>query len=148
MLGLFMSSFRGLTVLVTLTTLLVGCSDPLGGRMEVSGTVKLKGKSLADGTVSFEPLDGQPTRATVMLTAGEFTIPKPNGLVPGRYMIRVSAGDGKTAVNPVNPDQPPGPSGGTNIISKELIPADWNVDSKQEREIVKTGPNRFEFEIP
>ncbi len=143
-----MFSFRFLTPLIILTTLFVGCSDPNGGRMEVSGAVKLKGKPLADGTVSFEPLDGQPTRATAMLTAGEFTIPKPTGLVPGRYLIRVSAGDGKTAVNPVNPDNPPGPTGGTNIISKELVPADWNVDSKQEREIVKVGLNRFEFEIP
>jgi hypothetical protein len=60
----------------------------------------------------------------------------------------VSAGDGKTAVNPVSPDQPPGPGGGTNIISKELVPADWNVNSKQERTVNKDGPNRFEFEIP
>ena len=55
--------------------------------MEVSGTVTLKGKPLSDGTISFEPLDGQPTRATAMLTGGGFTIPKPFGLVPGRYMV-------------------------------------------------------------
>ncbi len=143
-----MYSSRYLIPLVALAGLFVGCSDPHGGRVEVSGTVKLKGKPISDGTISFEPLDGQPTRATAMLTGGGFTIPKPFGLVPGRYMVRVSAGDGKTAVNPVDPDNPPGPTGGTNIISKELVPADWNVDSKQEREVVKPGPNRFEFEIP
>ena len=128
--------------------LAAGCSDPHGGRLEVTGTAKLKGQPLKDGTVSFEPLDGQATRATAVLTAGEFTIPRASGLVPGKYLIRVSAGDGKTAVNPVNADQPPGPGGGTNVISKELVPADWNVKSKQEREVVKGGTNRFEFDIP
>lgn len=125
-----------------------GCSDPHGGRVEVAGTVKLKGQPVKDGTVAFEPLDGQPTRATALIAGGEFSIPQPHGLVPGRYLVRVSVGDGKTAVNPVNADQPPGPGGGTNVISKELVPADWNVNSKQERAIGKDGPNRFEFEIP
>jgi hypothetical protein len=126
----------------------VGCADKYGGRMEVTGTVKLKNVPVKDGTVSFEPLDGQPTRATAMIAAGDFNIPRASGLVPGRYLVRVSAGDGKTAVNPVNPDQPPGPGGGSNIISKELFPADWNVNSKQEREVTRDGPNRFEFAIP
>ena len=143
-----MYSIRVLAPLWTFTIFLAGCSDSYGGRMEVSGTVKFKGQSLKDGTVSFEPLDGQPTRATALLTAGSFTIPRPTGLVPGRYLLRVSAGDGKTAVNPVEADKPPGPGGGTNIISKELIPADWNVKSKQERTIGADGPNRFEIEIP
>ncbi|AMV23580.1 hypothetical protein VT84_04160 [Gemmata sp. SH-PL17] len=143
-----MFSFRGFVPLFVLIVFSTGCSDPHGGRKEISGTVKFKGQSLKDGTVSFEPLDGQPTRATVLLTAGDFTIPRPTGLVPGRYLLRVSAGDGKTAVNPVEADKPPGPGGGTNIISKELIPADWNVKSKQERTVAADGPNRFEIEIP
>lgn len=127
---------------------LAGCSDRYGGRMEVTGSVKLKNAPLKDGTISFEPLEGQHTRATALLSGGEFTIPRPSGLQPGRYLIRVSAGDGKTAVNPVSPDQPPGPGGGANIISRELVPADWNVNSKQERTIAKEGPNRFDIEIP
>jgi hypothetical protein len=128
--------------------LLVGCSDPYAGRMEVTGSVRLKNRPIKDGTISFEPLDGQATRATAMLSAGEFSIPRQNGLLPGKYLIRVSAGDGKTAVNPVSPDEPPGPGGGSNIISKELVPATWNVNSKEERTITKDGPNRFEIEIP
>ena len=45
-----------------------GCSDPHGGRVEVAGTVKLKGQPVKDGTVAFEPLDGQPTRATTSVS--------------------------------------------------------------------------------
>ncbi|WP_171475313.1 carboxypeptidase-like regulatory domain-containing protein [Frigoriglobus tundricola] len=116
--------------------------------MKVDGTVKLKGQPLQDGTVSFEPLDGQPSRATAIVSAGAYSIPRASGLVPGKYLIRISAGDGKTAVNPVDPSKPPGPGGSTNIISKELVPADWNVKSNQERTVAKDGSNRFEFDIP
>jgi len=126
----------------------MGCSDPYGGRVEVTGSVKLKGIPLKDGTISFEPLSGQDTRASAMVVAGEFTIPRQQGLQPGQYLVRVSSGDRKTPVNPVDPDHPPGPGGGANIISRELIPPDWNLKSKQERPVTKDGPNRIELDIP
>jgi hypothetical protein len=131
-----------------LLVLLAGCSDSHGGRQEITGSVKFKGAPVKEGIVSFEPLDGQETRATVMLSAGQFTIPRQQGLQPGRYLLRVSSGDQKVAANPVDADHPPGPGGGTNVISKELIPADWNVKSKQERTVSKDGSNRFDIDIP
>ena len=127
----------------------VGCSDRYDGRQEVTGTVKLKGQPIKDGAmIEYSPLDKQGTGATAMIAGGSFAIPKEKGLKPGKYLIRVSAGDGKTAVNPVDPDTPPGPGGGTNIISKDLVPANWNVASKQERTVTEEGPNKFDFEIP
>jgi hypothetical protein len=141
-----MSFIRVIGLAVALA-FVAGCSSG-DDRVEVTGTVALKGSPIKDGTISFEPLEGQKTRATATIAAGEFSIPKETGLSPGKYLIRVSAGDGKTAVNPVDPDHPPGPGGGTNIISKELVPSDWNVKSKQERTVTKESPNRFEFVIP
>ena len=44
-------------------------------------------------------------------------------------------------------DSPPGP-GGTNIISRDLVPPDWNVTSKHEVAVTKDGPNKFDFDIP
>jgi hypothetical protein len=124
-----------------------GCSAG-DDRVEVTGLVTLKGTPVKSGTISFEPLDGQKSRATATVSNGDFNIPKESGLSPGKYLVRVSAGDGKTAVNPVNPDSPPGPGGGTNIISKELVPSDWNVKSKQERTVTSGAPNRFDLVIP
>jgi len=121
-----------------------GCADPYGGRVEVQGTVQLKGQPLAEGFVSFSPLDGQETQAQVLINKGEYRIDRKSGLKPGKYLIRVSAGDGKT---PYKSDGPPGPGGG-NIISKELVPADWNVNSKHERTVTRDSPNRFDFSIP
>lgn len=126
---------------------LIGCADPNAGKMEISGTAKIKGKPIKDGTVAFEPLDGQDTRATAVITDGAFAVDKSNGLKPGKYLIRVSAGDGKTAVNPVDENNPPGPGGGTNVISKDLVPRNWNIDSKQEVTVTKDGPNVFDWDI-
>lgn len=126
---------------------LVGCSTAPNGRVEVSGTVKLKNESLKTGIVMFEPLDGQDTAGNASLMDGEFTIPREHGLKPGKYLVRVTAGDGTTPVNPIDPEAGPGPTGGTNIVSKDLVPANWNVNSKQEVTVSKEGPNRFDFDI-
>ena len=125
-----------------------GCTDQYAGRVGVRGSVKLKGQPIKSGTVSFEPTEGQDTRATAVITDGAYDIPRQTGLKKGKYLIRVSAGDGKTAVNPVNPDEPPGPGGGSNIISKELVPKDWNVNSKQYQTVTEQNPNTIDFDIP
>ncbi len=136
----------GMAVVVTFV---VGCSDPYAGRLEVSGSAKLKGKSLPDGaTVTFIPQDNQGTEGQAVFTGGKYVIPRPNGLKAGKYLVRLSAGDGKTASNPVNPDEPPGPGGGSNIISKDLIPSDWGLKSKQTVTVTAEGPNVFDFDIP
>ncbi len=126
----------------------VGCSGG-DGREAVSGSVKLKGQPLPEGgVVKFEPLEKQGTEGLSVVSAGKYSIPRENGLKPGRYVVRVSAGDGKTAVNPVNPDQPPGPGGGANIVSKNLVPAEWGRNSKQEVTVAPGGTNVFDFNIP
>ena len=128
--------------------LIAGCSDSYDGRMEVSGKIKLKGEPIKDGAIiMFEPLDNQDTGGNDTVKGGSYSIPRSAGLKPGRYLVRITAGDGKTPTNPLNPDEPPGP-GGTNIISKDLVPADWNVNSKKEVTVTQDGPNRFDFDIP
>jgi hypothetical protein len=147
-----MATHRNLFILpvgLLATAFAVGCNQEDEGRLMVSGTVKLHGQSISDGAiVILEPLENQGTGGNATVAQGAFSIPKRAGLKPGRYLVRVTAGDGKTAVNPVDDNNPPGPSGGTNIISKDLVPAEWNVNSKQEVTVTKEGPNRFDFNIP
>jgi hypothetical protein len=134
--------------ILSVTALAAGCSGSHDGRAAVSGTVKLKGKSINDGAiVMFEPLENQDTAGNATVAGGAFTIPKASGLKPGKYLIRITAGDGKTPVNPVDPDSPPGP-GGDNIMSKELVPRDWNSHSKRDVTVTRDGPNKFDFDIP
>jgi hypothetical protein len=129
--------------------LIVGCSDPYTGRYEVSGSATLKGQPMPDGAViTFIPQDNQKTEGQGVFSGGKYLIRRENGLEAGKYLVRMTAGDGKTAVSPTNPDEPPGPGGGNNIISKELVPKEWGVNSKQEVTVSADKPNVFDFIIP
>jgi len=129
-----------------------GCAENNGGRGGIHGNRKLKGAPIKDGAlIMFEPIDGQDTGGNATVKGGAYSIPSVAGLKPGKYRIRVTAGDGITAVNPTDPGGPgpggPGP-GGTNIVSKDLVPKDWNVTSKHEITVTANGPNKFDFDIP
>src|SRR5690242_5803751 len=78
------------------TALTGGCSDPYGGRMEVSGDVKLQGQPLNEGLIIFEPLEKQDTHSGAQIAVGEYRVPRERGLKPGKYLVRLTAGDGKT----------------------------------------------------
>jgi hypothetical protein len=125
--------------------LIAGCSDSAGGRMEVSGAVKLVGQPIQDGTIVFKPLDKQDTQGGAQIVKGEYKVPRKQGLKPGKYLVQISSGDGKTPVN-LPEDAAPGPS--SNITSVDRVPDDWNVRSTQQVEVLATGPNKFDFEIP
>jgi hypothetical protein len=124
--------------------ILAGCSDPSAPRA-VSGFVKLEGQPLKEGSISFEPLDKQGTKSGAPIIDGEYDIPADHGLKPGMYVVQITAGDGKT---PANVDEIAAPGGGTNIVSVDLVPEDWNTKSQQVIEIKPSGPNRFDFDIP
>jgi hypothetical protein len=134
---------------VVLGLWVAGCSDSHGGRKGISGTVRLKGQPIPDGAIiEFSPLESQTTGVNAEIRRGNFDVPRESGLLPGQYLVRVTAGDGKTPAEAVDPDSPPGPVAGTNIVSKDLVPADWNQHSKQKVTVTKEGPNRFDFDIP
>src|SRR5262249_31616436 len=132
----------GFLLLASAGVALSGCGDRSDGRRAVSGTVLFKGKPLDQGRILFLPLSkGLATQSGAGITNGTYEIPRAQGLVPGRYRVSISSGDGKT------PDGPtgalPGPSG--NFSSKEQIPPQYNLDSKLEVEVKSDGPNKFDF---
>lgn len=129
--------------LVVLALVMTGCSDPYAGRFDLSGKVTLEGQPLQDGTITFEPLENQKTASGGTITNGEFKVERKDGLAVGKYRVLITAGDGKT---PANEEEAGGPSG-ANILSMDLIPPEWNTESKQEITI-KDGENKFEFTIP
>jgi len=53
-----MTYFRGMYLLLLAGGLAVfgGCGPSYAGRQEISGTIKLKGKALDQGTIDFTPL--------------------------------------------------------------------------------------------
>ena len=125
---------------------IVGCGPDYGGRVEIKGKVILKGTPLDEGLIDFMPLSGdQATKQGALIKNGEYTIPQAQGLVPGKYRVFITAGDGRTRAN-ADPDELPGPTG-ANIVSKDRIPKEYNTESKQEREVTAKSPNVFDFDI-
>jgi hypothetical protein len=134
-------------VLALLTSALwVGCGQDYGGRQEVKGTIKLKGEPLDQGLITFIPIsDDRSTQSGTQIANGSYHIDRAHGLVPAKYKVIITSGDGRTPANA--PDQAPGPTG-ANIISKDRIPPDYNTHSKQEIEVTEKGPNVFDYDIP
>ena len=122
-----------------------GCGADYGGRKEVSGTVILKGQPIKDAVIEFFPMAGSEgtSKSGAQVVNGKYSIPAEFGLVPGKYRVILTAGDGKT---PALGDLPPGPSG-ANIISKELFPPDYNTKSTQVVEVTEKGPNVFDYDV-
>jgi hypothetical protein len=125
-----------------------GCGDDYGGRQEVSGVITLKGQPLDQGSISFMPLgesanQGMVTQSGAVITEGKYHIPAEQGLVPGDYQVSISSADGLT---PADPDAPPGPTG--NTVTKDRIPPEFNVNSKQKVQVKEGEPNSFDFSIP
>jgi hypothetical protein len=139
------SHFAPVLVLLA-SALYVGCGQDYGGRREITGTIKLKGQPLDQGQITFMPLsDDRSTQAGALIASGSYQIERAQGLVPGKYKVIITSGDGRTPAD--QPDQAPGPSG-ANIISKDRIPKDYNTHSKQEVEVTEKGPNVFDYDIP
>jgi hypothetical protein len=123
---------------------LAGCSGSRGDRQAVAGGVKLAGEPLGEGRVLFFPLDGQDTQGGAAVVNGEYRIARKHGLKPGQYLVRVTAGDGRTAAN----GEPGAPGGSANVVSVDLVPEDWNVRSTRQVEVTSKGLNQFDFDIP
>jgi hypothetical protein len=127
-----------------LTAALAGCSDRYGGRLAVRGEVKLAGQPLKEGSITFVPLDGQGTQSGGPVVAGAYSVPRASGLKPGKYLVQLTAGDGKTP----HDEEAAAPGGSTNIVSVDLIPEEWNTRSTQQVEVKKDGDNTFNFDVP
>ena len=148
--GTIMSVVRAISIGLCLTVIcltVVGCGRSYGGRKAIKGTVKLKGEPVDDGMIDFFPMSGnEETKSCAQILKGAYNIPAEFGLLPGKYRVAITAGDGRTRAN-ADPDQPPGPTG-ANIVSKDRIPKEYNIESKQEVEVTEKGPNEFNYDIP
>lgn len=141
------SSLRFLFHVALLSALamgLIGCG-PGNPRKEIKGKITLKKEPVKDGVISFEPLasGGPVTREAGVIKDGAYVIPADAGLLPGKYKVRITAGD---STAPDDPNQLPGPGG--NYVMKDKVPPEYNTKTKQEVEVTDKGPNQFDYDIP
>ena len=127
----------GLGAIALFLCLFGGC----GG--DARGTVKIGGKPLDTGNISFQPADGQNTAGGATISAGTYRVPRDGGLVPGKYTVTINSpvpGTGGGADENSLPGDPPAPP-------KELIPAEWNSESEHTIEVKPQGPFDFDFDV-
>ena len=128
--------------LIASFSLWTGCGKDTNGRVGVSGTITLKGEPLDSGTIQFAATDGSLlTGATI--NDGEYEVPATQGLLPGTYTVRVSSVEEAATA-----EAAPGESRAAEARNKELIPAEFNVNSNVKAEIKEDSDNTFDLEIP
>jgi len=119
-----------------------GCGGNPTGRLPVVGTITLRGQPLAEGTISFASKAMTPEIFSgALIKEGRFTVPAQAGLLPGAYVVRISAPQGGT----VAAEAVPGVSGPP---AKDLVPPEYNAASKLEFQVQPGGNNQFELNIP
>ncbi len=121
---------------------LLGCGADTGGRVPVSGSVTLNGEPLESGTIQFAAADGSQLGGAT-ITAGKYEIPAAQGLLPGNYTVRVSS-----VQEAASSEEAPGDSSVAEAQNKDLIPAEFNTDSKVTAEIKEGSSNTFDLDIP
>ena len=94
------------------------------------------------GSIELVAEDGsQQTGATIV--DGEFSIPAPQGLKPGKFIVRIFSTEDAASAEP----QAPGPEA-EQALGSERIPAEFNVDSQLTVDVSEDGDNHFTFNIP
>src|SRR5215470_6049958 len=104
-----MTSVRTLSRILCLCAVIVGvvgCADRKPKRYAVSGEVKLQGKPLDHGGITFLGEDLALGSGWAEIKAGKYSIPAKEGLLVGRYKVSVSSADPRDKAP--DPDSPPG----------------------------------------
>jgi hypothetical protein len=121
--------------------LLTGCS---GDKAEISGTVRLDGQLIEEGSINFIPVNGTTgPGAGAVITKGKYHIPQSKGVTVGKNRVELRAFK-TTGRKVIDPTAPPG------TMTQERVPAfppEYNDSSKLVEEVHK-GSNTFDFDIP
>lgn len=135
-------------LLIAISVVVSGCGggDSLP-REEINGTVTIDGKPLNRGLITFVPAEANvTTQGGGPILDGKFSIPRIQGLVPGNYKVVISSPDDKPEEFPDKgfnnnaPGLPP-------IPAKEVVPAQYNKDSKLEATVRPSVKNIFDFTL-
>jgi hypothetical protein len=95
--------YRVITLAAVLACPAAGCGS---GLVTVTGTVTLDGKPADEGSVSFQPADGNGPSGGCSVKDGRFELTP--GLKPGAYKVSVRAGLKTGRQIPAGPPLPPG----------------------------------------
>lgn len=115
-----------------LVMLAVGCSGD--GMLTITGSVTYDGQPLADGAISFHPLDAKIAPQGGLIAAGRFRV----RTRPGRYRVEIRATRPQAGAVELTPGATP---------REQYIPARYNDESTLEAEVTPQGANTFTFDL-
>lgn len=145
-----MNAFRPARSLLALalTVAAIGCSrskDDLP-REPVAGTVAMDGRPLPEGAIQFSPAADAAKAPTVGAVAeikeGRFTIPREDGLVPGRYKVSISHAPAQAVKTKAK-----GALAKPTRLGKEQIPEKYNKATTLTAEIPRGGKADLDFSL-
>jgi hypothetical protein len=135
-----MAKWLGLCVAAILVLGFAGCENT-GGKVSVSGDVRLQGRPVEKGTIEFFVPEAAQPAATASVEKGKYSLPAMQGLLPGKYLVKINAWEAFE----ITPEEYA--KGKKAPPPKNLIPAKYNNESKEIVEVQKAGANRFDFKI-
>jgi len=121
---------------------MVGCGgEATGGKLPVSGLIKLKGQPLDAGSIQFESKPPTPSCFTGgEIKDGKYAVPAPQGLLPGTYTVRISAPEQVAA--------PAEPGGEIPPPVNDRVPPEYNVNSTLTFEAKSGTASTYDFDVP
>jgi hypothetical protein len=124
----------------------VGCSVDDLPRQPISGFVTLDSQPLASGAISFYPNllknPDYPVIGGAMIERGYFSIPRREGLVPGRYEVSINSGESHQRNRQIRREP-----GNDQAIDKERMPAKYNAKSQLVVEIKDAAIKEITFHL-
>ena len=121
---------------VFLVVVVIGCGRS-NGRQEVTGTVTVGGKPLADGSISFMPQPGTSAPSTGgSIEQGKFMLTGPQGAMSGTYRVTVTTSrlTGITVKEPISEER----TGEQDV---------FEFPDKLEATIEPAAKNHFDFQL-
>jgi hypothetical protein len=139
-------NWRAACALLWMCVVLAGCQRPSGpDRQPIVGEVTVNGRLLADGRIRFLPAEKSGIGGSAGVKAGQYEIPRDEGLPPGEYRVEI-----EQAIDlgfPLDDDQAFA-ARGAKPLPTQRIPAKYNRESTLTATIVAaTEPNEFNFPL-
>jgi hypothetical protein len=134
------------TACVAVMVACAGCSGDDLPRQPVTGFVTIDGEPLSSAAISFYPnLLKDPNQRVIggaMIERGYFSIPRREGLVPGRYDVSINAGKSHQKNRQIRKEP-----GNDQAIEKERIPAKYNAKTQLSVEITSAAIKEITFHL-
>jgi len=128
------------SLLLLLLVAVAGCGTPDESRAAVSGTIKLDGEPIKQGTISFIPEEKGPTAGTV-IRDGQYSIPQKVGAFVGKNKVEVRSVQetGRKVKNPYGDNE--------IVEALEAVPHRYNLRTELTANIEKGKDNVADFNL-